>query len=148
MSIIHQAPNIFVDDSGGSDPSGLRLVWPIDAASRLYHTVTGTPPFTVEAEIARFVRSKIGQMIAFHIGGSAALKHNYTSPDGVTWTDRSADLASPWILDPTFKCQTIFYLQVAGLWFVKAEVGTPYFTSSDGIAWVERVFPGAGSNTG
>jgi len=147
MSIIHQAPNIFVDDLGGADPSGNNLVWPIDASSRLYHTVTGTPPFSVEAEIARFVRGKVGQMIAFHVGGSGALEHNYTSPDGVVWTDRSADLASPWNLSPGFTCQTLFYLRVAGLWFAKSVVGRDYFTSSDGITWVERTFPGSGSHT-
>ena len=145
MSIIHQVPKIFVPPPpGGADPAGSQLNWTIDGSSNNWFTTNGTT-FAEENPISVFVRGKIGQMIAFHEGGSAALEKNYTSVNGVDWINQSANPASPWELSSGFRCQTLFYLRVAGLWFAKALTGNPYFTSADGVVWVERTFPGGGT---
>jgi hypothetical protein len=63
-------------------------------------------------------------------------KHLYTSPDGVTWTQRDAGMAS---VDATK--DDLFSIHFANDLFVAGGQAGYYITSPDGVTWTLRTFP-------
>jgi len=143
----HTIPPLFGGAGGGGsggDPVGIVNAWSVTSGSGQFNTTNGII-FNVGVATAELVAGRVGQMVAFNRNQPAGgIQFNYTSTDGLNWVFQNNAPGNIWDQLPSARPATLFWLQVAGLWFLRLEPinGTVYFTSPDGIAWTQRAFPG------
>ena len=129
-----------------ADPVGTLLAFHNLAGgiSRMYSTGDGST-FGFVSLGGNVIASDIGRFssVADNSPPSVPTELNYTSIDGTTWIDQSANPASPWniAVAPSFSGEV--FLRAAGLFaiFLPLLAVGNYMTSPDGIVWTLRTGP-------
>lgn len=124
------------------DPIGTLLMWLDDVAFERAVRTTDGIAITAASRNADYVASSIGLFVAINSNNpnTGSTQVNFTSTDGISWTDQSA--TGPWGAAKN----NLFYFEASGLFVTFQISSNTYYTSPDGITWTSRTFATGATN--